>query len=109
VHPVTKVDGQNPEVETHLYRILQESLNNVVKHAEATRVSVKLERKPQQVALVIKDDGRGFDASKTSANGDASHGLGLLGMRERATLVGGNVEFESVAGAGSTVIVSVPL
>ena len=97
-----------PDIETHLYRIMQESLNNIVKHAHATNVNVLLEKKPQEVSLIIEDNGLGFDASRVNAAGSSSHGLGLLGMRERAMLIGGDVELESTPGSGTTVYVSVP-
>lgn len=91
------------DVETVLYRIVQEALTNVVKHAQADRVSIVLQRKEAAVTTIIEDDGRGF------ANGDQSDGLGLLGMRERVELVNGRLEIESAKGAGTTLVVEVPL
>jgi two-component system, NarL family, sensor histidine kinase DevS len=91
------------DVETVLYRIVQEALTNVVKHAQADRVSIVLQRKEAAVTTIIEDDGRGF------ANGDESDGLGLLGMRERVELVNGRLEIESAEGAGTTLVVEVPL
>jgi signal transduction histidine kinase len=92
------------EVETALYRIVQEALTNVIKHANAKTVSVVLTRKGEGVVAVIEDDGRGFDP-------DADHDerLGLLGMRERIALVGGRLTVESAAERGTTVAVEVPL
>ena len=98
----------DPDIETHLYRIMQESLNNIIKHAHATNVNVLLEKKPAEVSMIIEDNGVGFDTTGISGTGNSSHGLGLLGMRERAMLIGGNVELESTPGSGSTVYVSVP-
>jgi two-component system, NarL family, sensor histidine kinase DevS len=91
------------DVETVLYRIVQEALTNVVKHAQADRVSIVLQRKEGAVTTIIEDDGCGF------ANGDESDGLGLLGMRERVELVNGRLEIESAEGAGTTLVVEVPL
>jgi signal transduction histidine kinase len=91
-------------VETALYRIVQESLTNVVKHAQASHVSIALTRRSQSVAAVIEDDGRGFDPS--SSRDDR---LGLLGMRERVELLDGQLAVESREGAGATVFVEVPL
>jgi len=91
------------EVETTLYRILQEALTNVGKHAEAKRVSVVLTRRGGEVSAVIEDDGRGFDPKAGGA------GLGLVGMRERVALVGGRMTIESHEGAGTTIHVEVPL
>lgn len=97
-------DGERlpTEVETVLYRIVQEALTNVVKHAHAERVSIVLTRKDRAVNAVIEDDGRGF---RPDAN---RGGLGLVGMRERVALVEGTLEIESSDG-GTTLVVEVPL
>jgi signal transduction histidine kinase len=92
------------EAETALYRIVQEALTNVIKHANARMVSVVLTRKGEAVVVVIEDDGRGFDP-KT----DHVEGLGLLGMRERIALVGGRLSVESAPDRGTTLAVEVPL
>jgi PAS domain S-box-containing protein len=88
------------EAETTLYRIAQEALTNVAKHAQAKRVDVILERQADSVLLIVEDDGVGFDPD---ADGAAGGGFGLLGMQERAALVGATVEIESTAGKGTTV------
>jgi signal transduction histidine kinase len=90
------------DVETTLYRITQEALTNVVKHAQAKRVSIVLTRRDGSVSAVIEDDGRGFTA------GSGGDGLGLLGMRERIALVGGRLEVESSPGSGTTLSIEVP-
>ena len=92
------------EVETVLYRIVQEALTNVVKHARASRISILLTDKDGAVAAVVEDDGLGFNPKAT---GDS--GLGLVGMRERVGIVGGRIQIESAAGAGTTVVAEVPL
>jgi signal transduction histidine kinase len=99
----------DPEVETHLYRILQESLNNVAKHSAATSVNVLLHWKKNEVALIIEDNGRGFDPEKTMSSKNSSKGLGLLGMYERAVLIDGTVEIESARGKGTTIYTRVPI
>lgn len=99
-------DRLTPEVETALYRIAQEALNNIVKHARATNVDIILERRTEEVSLIIEDDGVGFDTEETF--GAAGGGLGLTGMRERTALVGGTVEIESRPGDGMTVFVRIP-
>ena len=106
----TGLDGDRlpAPVETALYRVVQEALTNVLKHAAARRVSVVLQRSPGQVSAVVEDDGRGFDAEAT-ARRPTSAGSGLLGMRERVALVGGTLTVESGAGRGTTVIARVPL
>ena len=84
-------------------------MNNAAKYSGATHLSVVLDRREENLILVIEDNGRGFNALETLLNTDATGGLGLVGMNERATLVGGEVEIESKPGAGTTVYVRVPL
>jgi signal transduction histidine kinase len=97
-------EGRLPsDVETVLYRVVQEALTNIVKHARAQRVSIVLQAKPGKVTVVIEDDGRGFSTGEES-----SDGLGLIGMRERVALVGGRLEVES-SSAGTTIVVEVPV
>jgi PAS domain S-box-containing protein len=93
-----------PEIEVTLYRIAQEALNNVAKHARARSVGVVLEWRAPTVSLVIEDDGIGFDPNDASGKM-----IGLLGMRERATVVGGSLDIEPTAGGGTTVLARVPL
>jgi signal transduction histidine kinase len=92
------------EIETTLYRLIQEALTNVVKHAHATTVSILLVRRGGKVTGIVEDDGRGFDPAEARADG-----LGLVGMRERAGLVGGRLTVEASAGAGTTIAVEVPV
>ncbi|HEX9380859.1 MAG TPA: GAF domain-containing protein [Gaiellaceae bacterium] len=92
------------EVETTLYRIVQEALTNVVKHAEASRVSILLVRRDGSATAVIEDDGRGFDPATAPTDR-----LGLEGMRERAELHEGRLAVETAPGAGTTLVVEVPL
>ena len=93
-----------PPVETALYRVVQEALTNVLKHAAARRVSVVVRRAPGLVSAVVEDDGGGFDPDAV-----AGHRLGVLGMRERVALVGGTLAVESRPGGGTTVIARIPL
>lgn len=94
------------EIATCLYRITQESLNNVVRHAEASRVDVELAWFQSELMVTITDNGVGFD-SEPSRNG--SHGLGLLGMKERVALVHGYLQVVSSSGKGTRVQVVVPV
>jgi PAS domain S-box-containing protein len=89
------------DTETTLYRIAQEALTNAAKHSRAENVEIILERRDDSVLLVIEDDGVGFDAGEESR----SRGFGLLGMRERAAVVGATLEIESTPGIGTTVLV----
>lgn len=93
------------ESELAIYRIVQESLSNVVRHSGASRVSIALRRAEQAVDVVIEDDGCGFDPRQVM-NGD--RGLGLFGMQERAAFIGGRLEIQSTRGTGTRVHVSVP-
>jgi two-component system, chemotaxis family, CheB/CheR fusion protein len=97
------------EVETNLYRITQEALNNTHKHARASRVSILLERRNTDAVLIIDDDGVGFEIDEQAATAGRERGLGLLGMRERAAVIGGTLEIESHPGRGTSVFVRVPL
>jgi PAS domain S-box-containing protein len=93
------------ELETTLYRIAQEALNNIAKHAHARHVEIILERRTDQVLLIVEDDGIGFDAGETE---EERRGFGLLGMQERAALVGATVQIESALGEGTTIFVRTP-
>jgi signal transduction histidine kinase len=108
---VVGLDGQrlSPEVETALYRIVQEALTNAAKYAQAKHISVLLELHAGQVSAIVEDDGRGFDAESVLRSGLAANRLGLYGMRERAELVGGTLTIESQEGRGTTVYVRVPV
>jgi PAS domain S-box-containing protein len=94
------------EIETVLYRITQEALNNTAKYARAGKAEVILEQRGSHVSLIIEDDGVGFDGAQ--AFGPRGNGLGLIGMRERAALVGGTVEIESHPNEGTTVFARIP-
>jgi PAS domain S-box-containing protein len=93
-----------PDVSTALFRILQESLTNVARHAQATRAEVVLQKQRDRLVLWIRDNGRGFD----QADSCLSQSLGLLGMRERAAILGGQVKISSAPGQGTTVAAWIP-
>jgi PAS domain S-box-containing protein len=97
------LDRFAPEVEATVYRIAQEALNNVVKHARAQSVNVLLELRDDNLALIVEDDGVGY---QPAAKGETM--LGLIGMRERALAVGGTMELESTPGGGTTVLACIP-
>ncbi len=92
------------EVETALYRIVQEALTNVARHAHATRADVVLERRGNSMLVIVEDDGRGFNANGRRQTGH----LGLLGMQERVEMLGGTLTIESVPDQGTTVFAEVP-
>lgn len=105
---VTGNPGSLPssEIDVQLYRIAQEALNNVSKHASARQVSVRLDLREEAIILTLKDDGRGFETSKVRESPMAS--LGLASIRERAQLMGGTAHIESIPGDGTSVRVRVP-
>lgn len=94
-------------LETTLYRVVQEAMNNVLKHAAAKNVSVSVERRADTVLAIVEDDGTGFDPDSALAR-DASH-LGIAGMRERAGILGGELTIESSAGGGTTLRIQLPV
>jgi signal transduction histidine kinase len=97
-----------PEVHQHLYRLTQEALHNVAKHAAAQRVCVMVQRRADELVLVVEDDGRGF-ADDEARGRSVTGGLGLISMRERAALAGGSLIVESAAGQGTSIHVRVAL
>jgi signal transduction histidine kinase len=92
------------EVETTTFRLVQEALTNVVKHAEAERVTVEVTERNDVVEIIVADDGRGFDAGTLPESG-----FGLLGIQERLAVVRGTVRIESAPGAGTTVRARIPV
>ena len=98
-----------PATETALYRLVQEGLTNVTKHAEAKNVSVILRHGGASVQAIIEDDGKGFNVAEVMGYAAKDKKLGLFGMEERAALVGGKLTIESTPGKGTTVFVEVPL
>jgi signal transduction histidine kinase len=97
----------SPEVELAAYRVIQEALTNIARHAQAKSCRVTLRRAGERVEILIKDDGKGFDAA-AAVDATGRRGMGLLGMRERAGQLKGSVRIESVIGAGTTVRVDLP-
>jgi PAS domain S-box-containing protein len=92
------------DVESSIYRMVQEALTNVMRHARATRVDVLLEQRDDKLVVIVEDNGVGFDPTAAMQNGR----LGLFGVRERAEMLGGRLVLESAAGAGTTLLVEVP-
>ena len=106
---ITEIDNLLPKnQEINFYRILQESINNVVRHSQATRVHIIVEHKAERILLTIRDNGKGFtpEAVRPAAG---SGGFGLIGISERAQLIGGTSRIESTPGHGTTVSIEVDL
>jgi len=98
-----------PMVELNLFRIVQEAINNIEKHAQAKLIKLQIRIQKGSVVLKIQDDGQGFDAKAHKPGGKMRHGLGLTNMRERALSLGGTCEMISIPGRGTTIDVRVPL
>ena len=98
-----------PNLETALYRIFQEALSNIMRHANAKKIHVKLVRNSSAFEGEIKDDGKGFIPEEVHMDGNSSRGLGLLGMQERVTQLGGQLEIISKPGIGTSIHIRIPL
>ena len=97
------------EVETMLYRVTQEGLTNVVKHARAGHVGVVIERRAGTLSIILEDDGAGFDVDAVLASSQNSRRLGVRGMRERVARLGGSLEIESSPGGGTCLFIRAPV
>lgn len=103
---VTGLDGRLPsDLETTIYRIVQEGLTNVARHAKASSVNVILNQRGDHLRVIIEDDGRGFDLESVQHRAKS---LGLKGIRERTALLGGSLSIESRPGKGTTLFIEVP-
>lgn len=96
------------DVEVHLYRIVQEALDNVARHAHATQVAISLVRNDSELVLTVEDNGCGFSEGQPS-EGRQSKSFGIMNMRAHATLAGGHLDIESRPGSGTTLFVRVPV
>lgn len=101
--------GVSSEIETTLYRIIQEALNNVAKHSGASRISLVLRRTADQAQAIIEDNGRGFETTRALERPDGHGRLGLVGIQERLAGMNGSLHLESAPGQGATLIVRIPI
>lgn len=106
--PGVRGAAHDPHVDIAIYRIVQEALSNVAKHAAASRVKVDLQEYDASIVVMVEDDGRGFDPGDLRAQGDDS-GLGLVGMMERTQLLGGRFEVRASVGGGTRIEAELPL
>ncbi len=97
------------DLELVLYRIAQEAMTNIVKHARATNASIEVERRSGEVVLTVSDNGRGFDPGLPTARDERGLGLGIFGMVERTALVGGGLRIEPVEPHGTSIVAIIPL
>lgn len=95
-------------VEMGLYRLIQEALTNVIRHAKAKTVSVQVQQEGTHIRIVIADDGVGFDVEALLQSPLSEQNLGLHGMHERASLLNGSLIIESMPGQGTTVYIDIP-
>jgi signal transduction histidine kinase len=100
-----KIDSANRTV---LFRVAQEALNNVARHAKASRVEVTLQKLSDRICLKIHDDGKAFNVESVRRRRGGKH-LGLLGMRERLEMIGGCLQIESARGQGTAILAQIPL
>jgi signal transduction histidine kinase len=109
IHIEMTVSGRLPStMETTLYRIVQEALNNIVKHAKAKNVWIRAWREKQSLCCSVRDDGDGFDSRNVQEPGGRK-GLGLVAMQERAGAIGGTFRIESRPGQGTELSLRLPL
>ncbi len=107
---VESIDTLFPkETEIHIYRIVQEGMNNILKHARASEVMFTIKKKERSVLLLIQDNGVGFDVSRYQQTASKVHGFGLSGLKERVHLLGGTIEFQSEIRSGTTVRIEFPI
>ncbi len=103
-----EVEPLPPPVNSTLFRITQEAINNIIRHSQANTVEINLYRQRNNILLEVIDDGQGFDLNQEREEALKLHHLGLLGMQERAELVGGKTELSSVPGQGTKILINVP-
>lgn len=108
-HPAIPQTRLSPEIETASFRIVQEALTNIARHANAQNVDIDLFHDGEALVLNVHDDGCGFNLSAVQERAAAGDSIGLLGMKERAMLIGGRLEIESMPGLGSTVRLRCPI
>ncbi len=99
----------DPAIATAAFRVAQEALTNIARHAKARRVRVSVRCREKFLQLVVRDDGVGFNTGAALRRGARGAGLGLLGMRERATLLGGRIDVRSLPGRGTRILLTIPM
>ena len=97
-----------PQIETAFYRIVQEALSNIAKHAGADYIEISVERRNATICASVIDNGKGFDLEKVLQMGSPERGFGIIGMQERVSLLGGKIEIQSKIGFGTHIRIEVP-
>jgi signal transduction histidine kinase len=98
-----------PAIETALFRVVQEAINNIAQHSRATRAELRIEFDSTQVQVLVKDNGKGFDPVRVFSASDTQRGLGLIGMDERMSAVGGKFIIHSTPREGTIIQLTVPI
>lgn len=109
IHADTGAERLPSAIESAVYRVVQEGLTNVARHSGATHAGVVVERRDGSIMAIVEDSGVGFDSRANAVSGGERRGLGLLGVRERAAMLGGTVEIETSPGGGTTLFVRIPI
>jgi signal transduction histidine kinase len=107
-HSDSSMTRLSPAVETTIFRVVQEAISNARKHARTERVNVMLSRQNGRVLVEVRDWGCGFEVEGVAARPERGEHLGLMGMRERASLLGGSVTIDSAPGSGTSVRIMLP-
>lgn len=107
-HPGDDISRQDGKVEAAIFAIVQETVNNAIKHAQAQNIVVELHETPQAIHTIIADDGRGFEVDKVLANYEHRGSLGMINIRERTELIGGELDIKSAPGKGTRITIYVP-
>ena len=106
----SKLDQRLPQhVESCLFRVVQEAITNIARHAHARHAHIQLRRRNRSLTLLVEDDGTGFDMAEILESADKTRALGLLGMQERVALCGGSLQVESTPGKGTRITAELPL
>ena len=108
IHANDEISRQDDKVEGAIFAIVQEAVNNAIKHARATNIVVELEETFTAIYTIIKDDGDGFDVDQVMSDYEQRGSLGMINIRERAELIGGELKLESKPGAGTKISIRVP-
>jgi signal transduction histidine kinase len=98
----------SPQIETAFYRIVQEALNNIAKHAQADRVEISLVKRDSKIFASIQDNGKGFDLGKVLHPESPERSFGIVGIQERVSLLGGQMEIQSRPGFGTLIAIEIP-
>ena len=107
-NPSGDISRQDDKVEATIFAIVQETVNNAIKHAQAENIIVELKETPKAVYTVIKDDGKGFNVNEVMSNYEQRGSLGMVNLQERTQLIGGELTIKSIPDKGTRITIYVP-